>query len=71
MFALASLPLHAQRLVGGDMSMLPKYEDAHVGYFDTDGSRIDNVLSYVADKAGFNVVRVRLFVNPPNIAMQI
>ncbi len=65
MFALASLPLHAQRLVGGDMSMLPKYEDAHVGYFDTDGSRIDNVLSYVADKAGFNVVRVRLFVNPP------
>ncbi|MBR5745373.1 MAG: glycosyl hydrolase 53 family protein, partial [Muribaculaceae bacterium] len=52
------------RLVGGDMSMLPKYEEAGVAYFTPEGSAIDNLLNYMRDEAGFNTVRVRLFVNP-------
>ena len=56
---------HSQdRLVGGDLSMLPKYEAANVAYFDQSGNLIPDVLKFVKDEAGFNVVRIRLFVTP-------
>ena len=56
--------LQAQNLVGGDLSMLPKYEAASVNYYDMQGNRIGEMLPFLRDEAGFNAVRVRLFVNP-------
>ena len=59
---------HAQttKYVGGDVSMLPKYEEANVAYYDINGTKIENgkLLEFFRDDAGFNIVRVRLFVNP-------
>ena len=53
------------RYVGGDVSLLPDYEDANAKYYDQDGKAIDDVLSFCHDK-GMNCMRVRLFVNPGN-----
>lgn len=53
-----------ERFVGGDLSMLPKYEEADVAYFDASGNRISDLLDYLKNEAGFSVVRIRLFVNP-------
>ena len=65
LFLLFSVSLHAQeKLVGGDISMLPSYEAANVTYKDTDNKKISNLIDYFRDKAGFNIARVRLFVNP-------
>ena len=65
MLALA-LPLmcSAQKYVGGDMSMVPKYESANVVYKDANNKRITDLLQYVRQEAGFNIIRLRLFVNP-------
>ena len=64
------------RLVGGDISMLTKYE-AHyqmargrynignVGYYDNSGKRIDDLIIWLKEQ-GWNAARVRLFVNPAN-----
>ena len=53
-----------QKLAGGDISMLPTYEKANVVYKDQSGKRISNLIEYFRDEAGFNIARVRLFVNP-------
>lgn len=60
------LNVNAQtKYVGGDLSMLPKYEQANVAYYDYSGNRINGeMLDFFRDKTGFNIVRVRLFVNP-------
>ena len=54
---------HAQKYVGGDISMLPKYEEAKATYLDKDGKTISNVLTFVKEQ-GWNTVRVRLFADP-------
>ena len=52
------------KYLGGDISMLPKYEEAGSHYYDTDGTtQISNVLTYLQGK-GCNSMRVRLFVDP-------
>jgi len=63
-------------IVGGDISMLTKYE-AHqlmaqsrygvktAHYCDKDGQVIDDVVTWVKQQ-GWNAARVRLFVNPEN-----
>ena len=51
--------------VGGDISVLQSYEDNGVAYLDQNGTRIPDVLDYMAsDAVGWNAQRVRLFVNP-------
>ncbi|MBR1787365.1 MAG: glycosyl hydrolase 53 family protein [Paludibacteraceae bacterium] len=55
-----------EKYVGGDISMLTKYEKANVSYLGKDGKKISNLLEYFRDDAGFNIARVRLFVNPTN-----
>ncbi|MBR1504189.1 MAG: glycosyl hydrolase 53 family protein [Prevotella sp.] len=55
--------LHAQKYVGGDISMLPKYEDAGVTYKDKDGNTVDDVIAFFKQE-GQNTMRVRLFVDP-------
>lgn len=53
-----------EKYVGGDISMVPSYEKANVQYLDRSGKRIPNLIEYFRDEAGFNIARVRLFVNP-------
>ena len=51
--------------VGGDISLLQRYEDKGVTYYDEKGQKIADVLKYMkSDAVGWNAQRVRLFVNP-------
>ena len=54
---------HAQKYVGGDLSVLLKYEEQKATYLDKDGKTISNVLTFVKEQ-GWNTVRVRLFADP-------
>lgn len=60
---LASTSATAQKYVGGDISMLPKYEEARAKYFSHEGEGISDVLTFFKDQ-GMNAMRVRLFVDP-------
>ena len=51
------------KFVGADMSMLTKYEQQRAQYKDKNGRSISNLLTYVREQ-GWNMVRVRLFVDP-------
>lgn len=53
------------RYVGGDISLLPEYEQAGAQYKDHDGKPIAELLPWLHDQ-GMNAMRVRLFVNPEN-----
>ena len=57
--------VHAQRFVGGDISLLPSYEENGTKYLDKDGRTISDVIAFSADN-GLNAMRVRLFVEPAN-----
>lgn len=63
MLLLASTTATAQKYAGGDVSMLPKYEEAGSKYLTSDGESISDVLTFFKDQ-GMNAMRVRLFVNP-------
>ena len=58
-----TLQLQAQRYVGGDISMLPKYEEAGVVYKDKNGATVSDPLLFFKQE-GWNAMRVRLFVDP-------
>lgn len=70
--ALVSLAANAQSryyVAGGDLSLVPAYEAAGDQWLDADGNVInttyaDGMLTYVKEVAGWNTVRVRLFVDP-------
>ena len=65
-FCVAFLPFvdwAQQRYVGGDISLLPVYEEHGTRYFSKDGRPIDDLLSFFK-KEGMNSMRVRLFVDP-------
>ena len=53
----------AQKYVGGDISLLPRYEEAGVAYYDQSGTRVTDVLGFFKQE-GQNAMRVRLFVDP-------
>ena len=58
-----------QRLVGGDLSLVPAYEQAGDVWLDADGHEInsyysDGMITYLKEVAGWNAVRVRLLVDP-------
>ncbi len=53
----------AAKYVGGDISLLTKYEKHGAIYYNQNGGRISNMLSYLKD-TGLNAMRVRLFVDP-------
>jgi arabinogalactan endo-1,4-beta-galactosidase len=55
--------------VGGDLSLVPAYEQAGDKWLDADGKVIntaygDGMITYVHEVAGWNSVRVRLLVDP-------
>ena len=58
-----TLQLQAQKYVGGDISMLPKYEEAGVVYKDKTGATVSDPLAFFKQE-GWNAMRVRLFVDP-------
>ena len=53
----------AQMYVGGDISLLSKYEANGANYMDKDGKKITDVLTFLKEQ-GLNTMRVRLFVDP-------
>ena len=55
------------RLVGGDVSMLSKYEQQRAAYKDQQGAAIADVLAYLKQQ-GWNTMRVRLFVDPSQVS---
>lgn len=59
-----ALPSSAEkRYVGGDVSLLPLYEEAGAQYKTHEGEPIADVLAYCRQE-GMNAMRVRVFVNP-------
>lgn len=52
-----------QKYVGGDISLLPTYEEHGVRYLDQAGVQVEP-LKYFGEKAGWNAMRVRVFVDP-------
>lgn len=66
MLAVA-LGAHAQKYVGGDISLLPTYEEHGTHYLGRGGNDAQvQPLEYWGDSARWNAMRVRLFVNPAN-----
>ena len=55
--------MQAQQFVGGDISVLTKYEEQGATYLDKDGNSIGDVLAFLKEQ-GWNTMRVRLFVDP-------
>lgn len=51
-----------QRLLGGDISMLTKYEQAGTTYRDANGKKMNALKLF--KKEGWNAMRLRLFVDP-------
>ena len=68
--AFACICAHAQeenvhqRFVGGDISMLPMYEQHNSYYKDVNGAKINDLLTWLVQECGWNTFRVRLFYNP-------
>ena len=54
----------AQKHVGGDISLLPTYEEHGAKYLDKDGNAITGGLIAYLKAQGWNAMRVRLFVDP-------
>ena len=62
-FSILATMASAQKYVGGDISMLPKYEQAGVAYKDKNGNTVSDVIAFFKQE-GMNAMRVRLFVDP-------
>ena len=52
-----------QRFVGGDLSLLPTYEEHGARYYDRQGQPVADLLAFLQEQ-GWNAVRLRLFVDP-------
>lgn len=63
--ALYGFSVDFTHYVGGDISLLPIYENAGAKYKDENGVPISDLLTYMYDQ-GMNAMRVRLFVDPSN-----
>ena len=63
LLGICSLGAFAQKYVGGDISLLPKYEEAKAQYYDKDGKAITAPLTFFKEQ-GMNAMRLRLFVDP-------
>jgi len=65
--AVDSITLHVPALnyVGGDLSLLTKYENQGADYKTSNGTAIADLLEWLKDQ-GWNTVRVRLMVDPKN-----
>lgn len=65
LLSLCTLCATAQtKYAGGDISLLPLYEQYNTPYKDASGKKITDVLDWLISECGWNTFRVRLFVNP-------
>ena len=62
LFTVVTTMVSAQKYVGGDISMLTKYEDAGVVYKDKNDNTVQPLTFF--QEQGLNAMRVRLFVDP-------
>lgn len=62
--------MYAQKYVGGDISLLPDYENANAKYKDQNGSNISGDMIQYFKQQGWNAMRVRLFVDPSKASAQ-
>ena len=71
-FVALSVCANAQKYVGGDISLLPTYEEHGVHYLGYGGNKeqVQDPVKYFADSAKWNAERVRLFVNPANASSE-
>lgn len=60
---LGAFSVTADRYVGGDISLLPEYEEHGAKYKTHDGKDIADLLPWLHEE-GMNAMRVRLFVDP-------
>ncbi len=63
LMALSFAANAAPKYLGGDISLLTKYEQYGSVYYNENGARISNLITYLKDQ-GMNSMRVRLFVDP-------
>jgi arabinogalactan endo-1,4-beta-galactosidase len=63
MLVMLGAKVQAQKYVGGDISLLPTYEEHGANYMDKDGKKITDLLAFLKEQ-GLNAMRVRLFVDP-------
>lgn len=61
---LLALTAAAQKYVGGDISLLPTYEEHGAKYLDKNGTAITGGMLNYLKAQGWNAMRVRLFVDP-------
>ena len=64
LFSALTVSGQPKRYLGGDVSMIPSYEDQGTVYKDFDGKPV-RLLPFLK-KQGWNMIRVRLFVDPQN-----
>lgn len=62
MMGMSSAGRSQQRLLGGDISLLPSYEESGAQYRDFDGKPVEPLGFF--RQLGWNAIRVRLFVEP-------
>ena len=63
--ALTCTYAHANtRYVGGDISMLPQFEQHSSGYKDVNNKKINDLIPWLISDCGWNTFRVRIFVHP-------
>ncbi len=58
-----SLTIPNLKFVGGDLSLLTKYERQNANYRDASGNTISDLLPFLKQQ-GWNTIRVRLFTDP-------
>jgi len=61
---LLSVSAWGQKFVGGDISLLPTYEEHGAKYLDKNGTAITGGMMSYFKAQGWNAMRVRLFVDP-------
>lgn len=65
LLTLLPFTLTAQRhYAGGDISLLPSYEQSGTHYLDAQGQVIPDLIPWLMQQCGWNSFRVRLFVDP-------
>ena len=63
-FVCVSAYAQGTRYVGGDISMLPQYEQYSSGYKDVNNRKVTDLITWLVSECEWNTFRVRIFVNP-------
>ena len=63
LLAMTAVASQAQKYLGGDISLLTKYEENKALYYEKNGAKITDVIQFLKAQ-GMNSMRLRLFVDP-------